>query len=179
MLGIVRPAQAALKVGGWTKTRPGSLGLLPSGPDPVGEWCVPRQPPGALCGPCRRGAQGRPERDERVRRYTDCRHRYILTDIKERLVSAPRSGLLREKTMSPNGGLRHADRIHLAVSSDEAAKSALVASWRRSAALHHLNPAERGPPKRLTDAGLREARRTPQRGETRRAQRNSRRNGDR
>ncbi len=34
------------KVGGWTKTRPFSLGLLPSGPDPVGEWNVHRQPPG-------------------------------------------------------------------------------------------------------------------------------------
>jgi hypothetical protein len=34
------------KVGGWTETRPVSLGLLPSGPDPVGEWCVHRQPPG-------------------------------------------------------------------------------------------------------------------------------------
>ena len=33
------------KVGGWTETRPVSLGLLPSGPDPVGEWCVHRQPP--------------------------------------------------------------------------------------------------------------------------------------
>jgi len=32
-------------VGGWTETRPVSLGLLPSGPDPVGEWCVHRQPP--------------------------------------------------------------------------------------------------------------------------------------
>ena len=36
----------ATKVGGWTKTRPFSLGLLPSGPDPVGEWNVHRQPPG-------------------------------------------------------------------------------------------------------------------------------------
>ena len=26
---------------------PGSLGLLPSGPDPVGEWLVHRQPPAA------------------------------------------------------------------------------------------------------------------------------------
>ena len=33
------------KVGGWTETRPVSLGLLPSGSDPVGEWCVHRQPP--------------------------------------------------------------------------------------------------------------------------------------
>src|SRR5262249_24673717 len=28
-----------------------SLGLLPSGPDPVGEWLVPRQPPGIYIGP--------------------------------------------------------------------------------------------------------------------------------
>ncbi len=33
-------------MGGWTETRPVSLGLLPSGPDPVGEWYVQRQPPG-------------------------------------------------------------------------------------------------------------------------------------
>ena len=42
-----RRARARLyaKVGGWTETRPVSLGLLPSGPDPVSEWCVHRQPP--------------------------------------------------------------------------------------------------------------------------------------
>ena len=38
-------ARQEAKVGGWTETRPVSLGLLPSGPDPVGEWCVHRQPP--------------------------------------------------------------------------------------------------------------------------------------
>src|ERR1700760_4729530 len=48
-------------VGGWTKTRPGSLGLLPSGPDPVGERYVLRQPPAAYvdheaAGRKRRGA---------------------------------------------------------------------------------------------------------------------------
>ena len=36
-----------MAVGGWTKTRPVSLGLLPSGPDPVGERYVLRQPPEA------------------------------------------------------------------------------------------------------------------------------------
>src|SRR5947209_15551598 len=41
-----KPAFRQWKVGGWTETRPVSLGLLPSGPDPVGEWCVHRQPPG-------------------------------------------------------------------------------------------------------------------------------------
>ena len=39
--------ETGAKVGGWTKTRPVSLGLLPSGPDPVGERYVLRQPPGA------------------------------------------------------------------------------------------------------------------------------------
>jgi len=34
----------ANRVEGWTMTRPGSLGLLPSGPDPVGEWYVHHQP---------------------------------------------------------------------------------------------------------------------------------------
>lgn len=42
--------------------------------------------------------------------------------------------------------VQHTDRIHSAIESDGAARSALVASWRRSAALHHLDPAERKPP---------------------------------
>ena len=54
--------------------------------------------------------------------------------------------------------LRHADRVAHAVASDAAAKSALVASWRRSSALHHLDPADRRPPKRLTDVELMDAR---------------------
>src|SRR5580693_9698527 len=41
------PLTPSASVGGWTKTRPGSLGLLPSGPDPVGERYVLRQPPAA------------------------------------------------------------------------------------------------------------------------------------
>src|ERR1700761_7127253 len=54
-------------VGGWTKTRPGSLGLLPSGPDPVGERYVLRQPPAAYvdheaAGRKRRGPQRGPVR---------------------------------------------------------------------------------------------------------------------
>jgi len=53
---------------------------------------------------------------------------------------------------------RHADRIHQAIRSDEAARSALVASWRRSSALHRLDPAGKQPPKRLTDAELARAR---------------------
>jgi hypothetical protein len=39
-----------------------SLGLLPSGPDPVGEWLVHRQSPGAYLGPkgpeSKRGGSG-------------------------------------------------------------------------------------------------------------------------
>jgi transcriptional regulator of acetoin/glycerol metabolism len=50
--------------------------------------------------------------------------------------------------------VRHADRIHQAIRSDEAARSALVASWRRSSALHRLDPAGKQPPKRLTDVEL-------------------------
>jgi len=53
----------------------------------------------------------------------------------------------------------HADKIHSAISSDAAAKSALVASWRRSANLHHLDPATRKGPVRLTQGELNEARR--------------------
>ncbi len=52
----------------------------------------------------------------------------------------------------------HADRIQAAIESDSAAKSALVASWRRSATLHHLSPSERKPPHRLTDLELKHAR---------------------
>lgn len=48
----------------------------------------------------------------------------------------------------------HADRIHAAIETNAAAKSALVASWKRSAALHRLDPAERKPPLRLTDSEL-------------------------
>ena len=44
--GRITGQRLSHEVGGWTKTRPFSLGLLPSGPDPVGEWNVQRQPPG-------------------------------------------------------------------------------------------------------------------------------------
>jgi hypothetical protein len=45
-----KTGRQAAKVGGWTETRPISLGLLPSGPDPVGEWNVHRQPPAPYIG---------------------------------------------------------------------------------------------------------------------------------
>ena len=54
-------ASMRAKVGGWTKTRPVSLGLLPSGPDPVGERYVLRQPPAAYVdhrGSARKGRKG-------------------------------------------------------------------------------------------------------------------------
>ncbi len=53
---------------------------------------------------------------------------------------------------------QHASRIHAAIESDAAAKSALVASWRRSSALHKLDPAERRAPLRVTDHELNHAR---------------------
>ncbi|MGO4842042.1 sigma-54-dependent Fis family transcriptional regulator, partial [Rhizobiaceae sp. 2RAB30] len=52
-----------------------------------------------------------------------------------------------------------ADKVLTALASDQAAKSALVASWRRSAHLHHLDPAERKAPARLTKGELDDARR--------------------
>src|SRR6516225_1317968 len=66
------------KAGGWTKTRPVSLGLLPSGPDPVGERYVLRQPPGAYVdygSPGSKGAEasmrGRAVLTPRRRRHGD------------------------------------------------------------------------------------------------------------
>ena len=54
--------------------------------------------------------------------------------------------------------LRHADRVQAAVDGDAPARSALAASWRRSSALHRLDPAVQAAPLRLTDAELRDAR---------------------
>ncbi len=52
----------------------------------------------------------------------------------------------------------HAARVEAAIASGQAARSALVASWRRSSRLHHLDPSGRGVPQRLTEAELRAAR---------------------
>ncbi len=60
--------------------------------------------------------------------------------------------------MPANSTARHADRIQAAIASNGAAKSALIASWRRSSSLHGLDPAARKPPDRLTDSELRNAR---------------------
>lgn len=53
----------------------------------------------------------------------------------------------------------HADKVQAAISSDAAALAAHVASWRRSANLHHLDPAQRKAPLRLTQGEFNEARR--------------------
>ncbi|MCP3467873.1 GAF domain-containing protein [Bradyrhizobium sp. CCGUVB23] len=60
--------------------------------------------------------------------------------------------------MPADGTGHHADRVHSAISSNGAAKSALIASWQRSACFHKLDPDERTPPKRLTDSELRKVR---------------------
>ena len=53
---------------------------------------------------------------------------------------------------------QHTNRVQAAVASNEAARSALVASWQRSLALHHLDPAASAPPQRLSSAEFRHAR---------------------
>lgn len=53
----------------------------------------------------------------------------------------------------------HADKVHAAIASDAAARSALVASWRRSAKLYRLDPAQNKSPIRLTQGELNGARR--------------------
>lgn len=54
--------------------------------------------------------------------------------------------------------IHHADQVEAAVASGAGAKSALVASWRRSSKLHHLDPARHDRPRRLTDAEFARAR---------------------
>ncbi|GAA4117492.1 helix-turn-helix domain-containing protein [Aminobacter aganoensis] len=49
--------------------------------------------------------------------------------------------------------VEHADRVQAALKSSDAARSALVASWRRSSQ-HRLDPTHRSPPERLTEAEL-------------------------
>lgn len=52
----------------------------------------------------------------------------------------------------------HASEVHAAVVCGSAATSAVVASWRRSSHFHHLDPAERNLPRRLTQAEFGSAR---------------------
>lgn len=55
------------------------------------------------------------------------------------------------------GGMKehHAERVQAAIGSGQAAKSALVASWRRSSRLHQLDPSGTRPPLRLTEPEMR------------------------
>jgi transcriptional regulator of acetoin/glycerol metabolism len=48
----------------------------------------------------------------------------------------------------------HAARVEAAIVSGQAARSAVVASWRRSSRLHKLDPAGMRPPQRLSDSEL-------------------------
>src|SRR6266436_7097773 len=60
--------------------------------------------------------------------------------------------------MPVDGITHHAERIRSAISSNGAAKSALMASWQRSACFHKLDPARSNPPERVTDSEFRRAR---------------------
>jgi transcriptional regulator of acetoin/glycerol metabolism len=60
--------------------------------------------------------------------------------------------------MAAAGTTHHADRVQSAISSNGAAKSALIASWQRSACLHKLDPARSNLPERLTDSEFGRAR---------------------
>jgi transcriptional regulator of acetoin/glycerol metabolism len=60
--------------------------------------------------------------------------------------------------VSGQSTVHHANRIQAGIASDSAAKSAMVASWRRSRSLHKLDPAEHKPAQRMTEAELRQAR---------------------
>jgi transcriptional regulator of acetoin/glycerol metabolism len=53
---------------------------------------------------------------------------------------------------------RHGDRVQAVVASDAPARSALAASWRRSSALHGLDPEASRTPQRLGETELRRAR---------------------
>jgi hypothetical protein len=90
-LACVRPesdgAIAGLRNSGWEadeRPEPRSLGLLPSGPDPVGEWLVHRQPPITYIGRGRpeskRGRFRQPERFDSVRKSCDSERRAVCTD---------------------------------------------------------------------------------------------------
>ena len=52
--------------------------------------------------------------------------------------------------MAEESALRHATRIQTAIDANQAARSALIASWQRSMTLHRLEPDDQGRPHRLT-----------------------------
>ena len=56
--------------------------------------------------------------------------------------------------MPVNPETSHVDQIQAAIASNGAAKSALIASWRRSSTLHRLDPTETRSPERVSDSEL-------------------------
>jgi transcriptional regulator of acetoin/glycerol metabolism len=60
--------------------------------------------------------------------------------------------------MSVRRDANHADQVWKAVASNEAARSPVVASWRRSASFHALDPGSTNPPLRLPSDRIAEAR---------------------
>lgn len=64
----------------------------------------------------------------------------------------------REDVMRGAEQVRHAEAVQRAIQAGQAANSALVASWQRSARLHRLDPTEHRTPLRLGSAELERAR---------------------
>ena len=60
--------------------------------------------------------------------------------------------------MPVNPEITHVDQIQAAIASNGAAKSALIASWRRSSTLHRLDPTEKRSPERVSNSELAKAR---------------------
>ncbi|MGD9914378.1 MAG: helix-turn-helix domain-containing protein [Rhizobiaceae bacterium] len=60
--------------------------------------------------------------------------------------------------MASRSPIAHADRVQSALRRNASAKSAVVASWERSAGLHRLDPEAHRPTLRITEQELREAR---------------------
>src|SRR5215207_5788912 len=95
-----RMTKRAHELGGRLTSDPNrsSLGLLPSGPDPVGEWLVHRQPPGLYIVGTERECKRRPHlmlaspRTRKRRAKTDGIPRDDRTDRAARLVAAPTAG---------------------------------------------------------------------------------------
>src|SRR5262245_51968432 len=69
-----------------------------------------------------------------------------------------RASGLREEEMHGAPQREHAEKIQSALLANDAARSALVASWSRSATLHRLDPSNRRPPRRMADGEFRLAR---------------------
>jgi len=75
-------AGATLRNSGWEadeRPEPRSLGLLPSGPDPVGEWLVHRQPPAAYIG--RRRGESKRSRLRGFRPLDGCAERIVYRQL--------------------------------------------------------------------------------------------------